>query len=282
MIRPSKKVFSVLILTVALVVAIIIAFGRDKSSEAINFASNLVVGEKVAIPENPNWQNELGGATTNVELAKTEEESTSGETVTDTVARTFMSNYLALKESGKLDSTSAQKLIDQTITYIDQRSPQVTKITQLNVIADNGKQSIMEYGENLGDIAKNKNSTDIKKEVSLFVQMVQSQDQTKIDELNNIIASYEKITAELIKMPVPKTFVKAHLDIVNGTNGMAFALAEMKNILGDPFKGLTALQLYQKNATLLSQAREATVAFIIKNSVVYKQGSGGYYLLYGI
>jgi hypothetical protein len=33
---------------------------------------------------------------------------------------------------------------------------------------------------------------------------------------------------------------------------------------------------------MFTQAKQATNAFIIKNNIIYKQGSGGYYLLYGI
>lgn len=278
---PSKKVLSVFILTAALVVAIIIAFGKDKASSAINYTSSLVAGEKVTLPENPNWQNELGSVGTS-SLPQTEDSASSTETVTDTISRTLISNYLALKQSGTLDSTSAQKLVDQTINYIDKTNGQAAAITQLNVVADNGKQSIADYGENLGNIIKNKKLSDVKAEISLLTQIVQSGDQAKISQLDGPIASYKNITDALVKMPVPKTFVKAHLDITNGANGMALALTQAKSVLNDPLKGLMALQLYESSAATLSQAMNAVIVFIKQNNIVYKQGSGGYYLLYGI
>jgi len=282
-ILPSKKVLSIFVVAAALVASIIITFGRDKSSEIINIASNITAGDKVRIAENPNWQNELSGLNASMAAVKTGT-STAEETVTDTVSKTLMSNYLALKQSGKLDTTSAQKLVDQTVFYINQTSVQTAKISesQLNVIADNGEQSIADYGENLGTIAKSKSQAEINKELSLITQIIQSGDQSKINELDNIIAGYKKIIDALTKMPVPKTFVKAHLDTVNGTIGMVTALEEMKGIPNDPIKGLAVLQLYQASTTTLSQAVNATVAFIKQNNITYKQGSGGYYLLYGI
>lgn len=290
MILPSKKVLSVFIVIAALVASIIITFGRDKSSQAINFASNLVIGEKISLPENPDWQDELGGAIPpaqagqDVEPVQVGGGTSTPETVTDTVSTSFMSNYLALKQSGTLDATSAQKLVDQTINYIDQKTTQTSAITQrdLNVIADNGKQSIIDYGEALGNIAKSKTQTDIKEELGILMQMTQSEDQSKINDLDDIITDYENIAAALTKMPVPKTFVKAHLDLVNSTNGITSAFKEIKNVFNDPLRGLTALQLYQKSATTLSLAMNATITFIKQNNIIYKQGSGGYYLLYGI
>jgi len=83
---PSKKVLSVFVLTAALVAAIIIAFSRDKASSAINYTSDLVAGEKVSIPENPNWQNELSGVSQNTAPVQISENTPTESTLTDTVS----------------------------------------------------------------------------------------------------------------------------------------------------------------------------------------------------
>lgn len=275
---------SIFILSAALVLAIIIAFGRDKSSSAINYASDLVAGEKVSIPENPNWQNELGSINpSETQTNQTEEATTSTETATDAISRTLMSNYLALKQSGTLDQTSAQKLVDQTANYVDATYNNTAQITQLmNVVADNGQQSITDYGENLGNIFKNNKTSEAKNELDIITQALSTKDQSKLNELDSIIAVYKKTTDELAEMPVPKTFVKVHLDIVNGAYQITLALIETKATLNDPFKGLAAIQLYGQGATTFGQAVSAAVTFINQNNIIYKQGSGGYYLLYRI
>jgi hypothetical protein len=82
-------------LVTALVSSIIIAFGKEKSSTAINFASNLVAGDKIAVSENPDWQKELSQVATPIDVSNSTD---SDQTVTDTVSTTFLSNYLALKQ----------------------------------------------------------------------------------------------------------------------------------------------------------------------------------------
>jgi len=188
-ILPSKKVLSIFIITAALVVAIIITFGKDKSSTAINFANDLVVGEKLTIPENQNWQNELTGAISNTNLVQTEEETAPGETVTDTISRTLVSNYLALKENDLLDQNSAQKLIDQTITYVEKTGAQSVQITetQLNVVADNGKISITSYGEALGNISKKYKLAATGNEIKVMTNAIKSQDSSQTKELESLI-----------------------------------------------------------------------------------------------
>jgi len=283
-IMPSKKVLSIFILTTALVGAIIIAFGRDKSSTAINFASNLVAGEKLNIPENPNWQNELGEVSQNTEGVQAKEEVGAGgeETATDTISKTLISNYLALKQNGSLNQESAQKLVDQTANLASQLGGEVTLETKLNIISDGGKQTMIDYGENLGNILRNNKPQEVKNELEIISSAVSSRDPSKTEELNTIIAVYEKSAEDLIEMPVPQTFVKAHLDMVNGIIGMAIALKEMRTVFSDPIKSLSSMQLYKEGLTIFIQAKQATNVFIIKNNIVYKQGSGGYYLLYGI
>lgn len=271
---------SVFILTAALVASIIITFGKDKTSSAVNFASNLVAGDKVSIPENPNWQDELG-VIGDIKVPEEETGTTTEETTTDVMSRTLMANYLAMRESGTLDNTSAQKLIDQTLAYVENTEGQI-KMSQLNIVADNGKQSIKEYGENLGDISQKNKLVGVEAEIKIITKAIESQNPSQIKELDSIIYTYKKIAGELIRMPVPETFLKAHLDLTNGVNNIATSLEKIKESVNDPIVGLSALQIYVKNITLLSQVRKAIVDFIIKNNVVYEQGSGGYYLLYGI
>ncbi len=279
---PSKKVLSVFILTVALIATIIIATGKGKSDEAINFASNLVAGDKVSVPENSGWQSELDAVAENTGVTQTESGETGSKTTTDTISQTLMSNYLALKQSGTLDQESAQKLIDQTLDYIDKTGGQVALVSELVVISDNGKETMTNYGENLGNILKNNKPKETKNEIEIAANAITSKDQSKMEELDSIIAVYQKIANELAGMPVPRTFTKAHLDMVNGMNGIVLALKEMKGILNDPFKGLRAMQLYQESGNMFAQSREATILFIKQNNIIYKQGSGGYYLLYGL
>lgn len=280
---PSKKVFSVFIFISALIFAIIIGFGRDRGTQTVNFANNLIAGEKVSVPENPDWQSELGKVDLSPVVSPEEEASIPNtETTVDTVSRTLVSNYLALKQNGTLDQESAQKLVDQSVEYIEKTKSQITLVSDLNIVPDNGKISISEYGENLGNLLKTLKAQANKNEIKIINEAIESESVTKLEELNSIISTYESFTLKLIKMPVPKTFAKAHLDMVSGVRGMAIGLKEMKQVLSDPFKGLTALQLYNEGGSLFLQASGATVNFIKQNNIIYKQGSGGYYLLYGI
>lgn len=280
MIWPSKKVLSAFILVGALVASIIIAFGKDKSSEAINFASDLVAGEKASIPPNPSWQNELDRTTANTEIIEGGVASTT-ETTTDLISKSLMANYLALKQSGNLDELSAQKLIEQSLFLIN-RGDKFDLNTKLNIIPDNGKQTIIQYGEDLGNVFRENKPNELKNEFEVITKSIEAKDKEQIEELVDIIIVYQMLENDLEKMSVPKTFAKAHLDLINSIKAIASSLTELREVFNDPVRGLAAIQLYSEGVGIFAQVRQAIISYIIKNEVVYKQGSGGFYLFYGI
>lgn len=279
MVLPSRKVLSLMVLTIALVASIIIVFGKEKSGQAINFANNLVAGEKFNIPENESWQTEVSQVARPIDVPELAAEE---QTVTDTVSTTILSNYLALKQNDALTQESAQNLIDQTIDFIGYDNGKVKTEADLNIIADNGLTTITEYGENLGNILKKNKPTVIKNEIEIITKALESNDQSKIEELKTIINVYNNIANDLLKIKVPKTFVKAHLDLVNGSRGMSAALSTMEQVFKDPIKSLPAFQAYNLSASVFMGSLRATNTFIMQNKIVYKQGTGGYYLLYGL
>ncbi len=282
---PSKKVLSVIIIVVAFVTSIIITFGREKSSATIDLASNLIAGQKVSIPENPNWQDELGQLDGKVQtLQETEKKpiKKEGETITDTVSRSLMANYLVLKQNDELDTESAQKLIDQTLDFTDQSITSLDLNPKLYIIKDDGIKSITTYGENLGNVFKNNRPSYEKSEMDIIQEALQTKDPEKLSGLDPIINHTEKLSKELKNMAVPEKFVKAHTDMVNSLDVITFSLNEAKIVFNDSIRGLTGLQLYGRGVYTFSQAFKATLDFINSNKIDYKQGTGGYYLFHGI
>jgi flagellar motor component MotA len=282
---PSKKIFSFLLIVGGLVAAIIIAFGGDRAGVAVNKVGNIMAGEKISLPENQDWKSDLSrvGDTSvtpiNTEKADVE---TGDETITDDVSRTFISNYLNLKQSGSLTPESSQNLVNSTATYIEKLGERKVDEAKLYVIPDEGKKTIIWYGEKLGSILKNNQPKSVKNELDILSEAVESRDPSKMQELDGIIAIYKNMEKELSAMAVPKTFVKAHTDITNGVRGMILGLEEMKMVFGDPFKGLFGMQMYQEGGNLFIEAFKATQLFFIQQNISYKQGSGGYYIIHGI
>lgn len=280
-ILPSKKILSILIISIAFVASIIIAFGKNKTGKAINIASNIIAGETISLPENSDWQAELSKLE-NTKLLKNVSSTTEKTTLTDTVSQSFMSNYWAMRESGSLNKDSANKLIEQTVDFIDKNNTNLPLVSKLNISSKNDIEAMRQYGENLGTILKNSKPISYQNELEILVEAVKSRDDSKLKDLDNILLIYENLTDKLIKMRVPKIFLNSHIDMVNGLIAITTSIKDMRNAFGDPFKALSSMEAYQNGGILFKEAFVATRLFISKNNIDYKQGSGGYYLLNGI
>jgi len=274
------------VLSAAATFSVITVFGNEKTNtnSGANLANTLTPGEKISLPQNPNWQNDFDTISSNytTNTQSQAEQTPEEQTTTDAVATSLLSNYLVLKQNGLLNQSSAQKLVDQSLNAIENSGSSRITEDNLNVISDNGNQTVAEYGEDLGLILKSYKSEGGRNEILILREVMERADPQKITQLEEVAEVYRNIAHELKVMRVPKIFVKAHLDTVNGMLGLVAGLEKMEKVFEDPLISLHGIQQYQNGGDLFVQATRASSEFIKQNGIEYKQGSGGYYLLYGI
>ncbi len=278
---PSRKILSLLILAIGIVGALIFTFNDRVTSSTTAKIGDLKAGTKIKIPENSSWQNEIQGAVENVpaiELGSTD----GAGTLTDTFSVSLMSNYLGLKQHGNLNEQTAQNLIDSGLQYFESTFKVPVDNPEFKIIEDNGKKSMEEYGESLGSVFKAHMPAKPKNELQILTDIANTQDREKLKEIDEILVVYNNIKVGLTQMSVPTTFSRSHNDMIKGLSGMTAGLKEMQGVLDDPVKSLISIKTYQENLTLFQQAFSATRSFVYKQNIFYKQGSGGYYLLYGL
>lgn len=275
---PSKKVLSLLLITVSFVVFTVLVFGKKNTAGQQILSSTLRAGDKVDLPNNTNWQDIL--TTNNIYEQSTTPTSTSS--ISDQISISLISNYLQLKQSDALTPENTQKIIDLTTSSIINSSQNQIESAELNIVPDNGRQTIVNYAEDLGKVFKENRPKEVKNEIQIITKALESGDEKNLLEINSIIEVYDTLILDMKSMYIPKTFQKSHLDMVNGLIHISTSLKSIKDTYNNPFGSVSALSSYQNGVNVFLVARKATVDFIIKNKINYEQGSGGYYLLYGI
>lgn len=279
-ISPSRKVLSFLVLSTALVASVIILTDKNGGNRKTNYASTLLAGDKISI-SNPSWEDDLSKFIENSEPITVESGDIKPSSVTDTISISLLSKYLDLKQKGELNQNSVQVLINKAQDFVGQITIKKVGEADLIIIPDSLK-SFTEYGEALGMTLKRNNEGETKNEVSILQEITKENNKDKLRELQFSIDKYNLVAEEIKNIPVPKTFIKSHSDIINGLKGVATGLEETKKMFGDPIVGLVGLQTYSDNGGLFVQAVRASAEFIKKSGISYKQGTGGYYLIYGI
>lgn len=282
---PSKRVLSVLVLGIAIVLSVIIVFG-DKQAGGALASSGLVLspGEKILLPKNPNWESELNQLSQDTSGISDQTEITpENQTITDTVATSIFSNYLALRQNGLLNQNSADKLLDQSVKFVEKLEENTPWKVTLKTTKDDGIEAKIKYGENLGNIFKKNIPTQKLNELQIVTEAINQNDPSKIEgDLSLIISVYENIYYDLTETEVPSNFIKPHAEMLNGMSEIIYSLKQIQKIFEDPIVGLQAIKKYQEGGIKFATASQTIRNFLLQNNAIYEQGSGGYYFLYGI
>ncbi len=275
---PSKKVISIFIISAALVVSIIIIFqpSAPKNNLTKN-AGSLTSGPQTQL--NPNWEKDLNNLSS---LPVDAQEASSSETLTDKFSRSFMANYLALKQSGSYNSNTAAELVQKSATFLEPNQTSAYSLKDIVINADNSKTAVEKYGNDLGHALKINRPKELKNEITVFGTMMRDKDKNKVLELQNIAAVYQNTAVSLGKITVPSNFADNHLKMLNALTSLANSVSDMSQGLTDPLKALQAMVLYKKNIEVIIKLRKDVGASILKAGANYKQGSDGYFFFFGI
>jgi hypothetical protein len=271
-----------LILAIGIVGFVIIAFGGDNSEKAINKVeklSNLAPGQKVTIPENSNWSNELSAL--DFEGNK-EEFQIDPNNLTDNLSVSFIANYMNSNQTGQLDPITKDDLINTAVEYASNSSEYNPSLPTFKIVPDDGKWSIAVYGEWIGLILRAYKPVEAKNELEILNQFGVNQDPSRLGELKIVAESYESIALAFKNMPVPKTFEQSHTNMIIGMEAIAISLGDLALTVEDPVRALFALKKYTEGSQLFANSLQATIDYIKSAKIIYRQGDGGYYLLNGI
>lgn len=276
---PSRKIISILILTSAVVAGIIILASSEKVER--NNKGQVVALDapevKLTSQNTSDWKKDLS-----ILPASSGVSTTSAETLTDQVSQSLVANYLAIKQQGKLDEGTVQKLINQASEAALQ--PKLPKYTSANLLisTDNSQNAVRVYGAQLGNAFKINAPITRKDEIDVFSAMLQNKDVSEAENLLNISRYYQNIAESLVGITVPSSYTSLHLQLVNGYNEAATSLKGMATFLNDPLKALGSLYSYQVATPNIINSSTGIKTKILKDGVFYKQGESGYYFYYGI
>jgi hypothetical protein len=277
---PSRKIISILIVTSSFVVAIILASGPKIDKK--NLKQVVVTGSpSIELSNAANWKDDFASLskTTVAALPAT---TTTPTTLTDSLSQSLMANYLALKQQDGLDSDSAQKLVDQAVSMADAHIQNKYTSGSIIISPNNSVAAIRTYGSALGTAQKLNKPVNTQNEVEIFGQMLQSKDESKTKQLQEIAGVYRNMASGMSKITVPSSFSSSHLSIVNGLENMAKSVLSFASVFQDPIKALQAVSIYQESYASYLNALGEIKMKINSSGIIYKQGEGGYYLYFGI
>lgn len=114
------------------------------------------------------------------------------------------------------------------------------------ILSDASETTLRTYGNTIAEITyANSIEKEIETETTILNKAVSEQNPQALADLDLIATSYEGMRDDTIKTPVPRTYVKEHLDLINTYNALAIDVRAMEQVFTDPLYALIRIQRYE-------------------------------------
>ncbi|MEI6660298.1 MAG: hypothetical protein WCK91_02650 [bacterium] len=276
---PSKSFISRVII---LAIFIALSFGVYKLSVFVfSKFSHKGIGALTAYPGGniqkdtnnngiPDWEESLWGLDPNSDGAKNkaiiEQKKGLMSTITssdsainkenlsedDVASREFFAAVMSLQQSGNLTDASIQSVADAigekiVATPIDD----IYKIDQLKTVPIT-KRSAIDYYAAITKIFVKYKDKSMGDELRFISQGLANKDPNAMRVAAGVADSYRSFGQDMIKIPVPDSLSKNHLEMANSYEKTAQSIEGMAKVLDEPIVGMRAFINYNKYSSTLA------------------------------
>jgi len=170
----------------------------------------------------------------------------SGLPTSEALGREVFAAYLSLKQDGAFDDqavgTAVESIVSQHLADGTAPQPRYTIKDIKQSSADDGA-ARASYRAKV-DTAIAKADAVPEYELSTAYRLLDTEDLSHADTLGEDAKIYRAIANDLLALPVPASYAKAHLDLVNAFDMLAGAVSELSIRYSDPYDMLVAVNIF--------------------------------------
>lgn len=274
---PSKKILVTLIICLAIVASISIwqwGIGADLPNPDKNKISIENPAEKAGDNSNlQNWQDILStinGTTTSV-VPNTGAGATEPTTLTDQIAKDFMGQYLILKQSnGSVTPAEATAIAQNALSSADYTKAVGVQYTakDLNINSQTSKETAQKYMNDGVQMLTKYSSVKSADPLAILNTATKSGKDSDLAKLDPIIAGYDGIILNSLKMTVPSDAVTFHLALLNAISNVEANIKAMRASFTDPVTTFAALSVYKKHLYEIGVAMQGVNNYFISKGII--------------
>ena len=182
----------------------------------------------------------------------TSSEYTVPTTQTSKVAITLLENSIRAKNSGAFGA-SREVVVNDALSQLNTEIP-LYGIKDVIVMETWTDSDIKTYANTLAQIILNGKNPAVDGEMAVLRDVVYFQKQERAAELQAIAENYKTYSEQTKDLPVPKPFLKQHLDLLNTYQALHQDVDAFAAVGTDPLRSLVHLRRYTDDATGLALA----------------------------
>lgn len=169
------------------------------------------------------------------------------ETVTDVVGVEVMQNFLRAKAGfGARDNN---QIVSNALSRIETvATDPLYRTSDINITLTSNE-SIRAYGNAMAMILMTNNVPNYEDELTIIDRAVKMESEAEIQKLLPLENMYRQMRDQALRTPVPQSFVKEHLDIINVFNALYAGLRDIRQLYNDPVVALMRTKRFDDDTT---------------------------------
>lgn len=199
------------------------------------------------------------------------------DTETDKFAISFMETMLEANREG-LTEAERVKIVDGSLRQFRSLNEDTQHgRVDIKIIEDRSAESIRAYGNAAAQpiIVHGENTEQTETELVLLGLALQEDDASHLKDLAFIEGRYEKMVADLLKIPVPESVIDDHLLLINSLQAMKDDVAGFRKTFEDPLMSYVRFKRYTSDVAGLTKAIEGIRGTLERSRVVYQNDEVG-------
>lgn len=221
----------------------------------------------------PDWEESLTKGISAKIIASSTAAHTAGEpyvpptTLTGKFSEAFLKDYLEGKMRGE-DFSDPSRFVESAIAAID-TSTQSKRHTraELSLIPATGE-SLRTYGNELVSIM-DRNAHRSDSEMIIVEKALEAEDATLLEQLEPLEKAYRNTLTETLRMSVPDTLAKEHVDLLNAYEAILLDIIAMQEVFTDPLYGIARMRAYERDVDSLTNALRSIGSILDAGGIRY-------------
>ncbi len=154
--------------------------------------------------------------------------------LTETVSTSFISNYTLLKQAGRLDDATLERLSLEVAEEAYRKGLIQNKyiVSDIKTFEGTNEESVRQYGNAFAGIHAN------------YTASILAVDKTREDYIPTLVGLYTSFAEELVHIPTPKALATVHADYSNNIYKTGQALPHLGAIAKDPVRATIVKNQY--------------------------------------
>jgi len=262
MVTSRAKIIAAFVVGVLLV---ILAYWLRVQNPTTAVGGNLAVVDRGSVRQHidtadqdqdgiPDWQEALQ-RTEPVTIESATSTYEVPDTLTGQFAIQFFQDMVRSEQYGAFGSNPEELVGYAAQTFAAEATDTLLGANDIVLNDDTSQAAIKAYANQMASIALDYTiPVGAPNELEILKQALDTGNAETLNQLEPYIDGYERILARSLAVPVPRTYSKEHLDLVNVYQAILNDIIAMRGSYDDPLNALIRIKRYQEDASTLSIA----------------------------